>query len=66
MSTQDQHLEDVLARGYQHGFITDIESDTVPAGGWMKKPSASSPRRRRNRSSLLDWRLRALGTAGSR
>ena len=32
MSAQDIHLDTVLARGYQHGFVTDIESDTVPPG----------------------------------
>ncbi len=32
MSTQDAQLDAVLARGYQHGFVTDIESDTVPPG----------------------------------
>ena len=32
MSANDGQLDAVLARGYQHGFVTDIESDTVPPG----------------------------------
>ena len=27
-----KQLESLIARGYQHGFVTDIESDTVPPG----------------------------------
>jgi Fe-S cluster assembly protein SufB len=45
-------------RGYQHGFVTDIESDTVPPGldeSVVRLISA----RKREPQFLLDWRLRA-------
>ena len=32
MSDTNTQLETLLERGYQHGFVTDIESDTVPPG----------------------------------
>jgi Fe-S cluster assembly protein SufB len=32
MKTSDQAVNDLVQAGYKHGFITDIESDTVKAG----------------------------------
>ena len=32
MSENANQLEQLLGRGYQHGFVTDIDSDTVPPG----------------------------------
>jgi Fe-S cluster assembly protein SufB len=59
MSTQDQRLENVLARGYQHGFVTDIESDTVPPG--LDEETIRFISAKKNEPQfLLDWRLRAL------
>ena len=31
-SSQNQGLEDLMSRRYAHGFVTDIETDTVPPG----------------------------------
>jgi Fe-S cluster assembly protein SufB len=59
MSTQDQNLENVLARGYQHGFITDIESDTVPPG-LDEETIRFISAKKKEPQFLLDWRLRAL------
>ena len=59
MSTQDQRLEDVLARGYQHGFVTDIESDTVPPG-LDEETIRFISAKKKEPQFLLDWRLRAL------
>ena len=59
MSTQDPSLDALLARGYQHGFVTDIESDTVAPGldrGTVRFISA----KKGEPQFLLDWRLRAL------
>ena len=58
MST-DPQLSDVLARGYQHGFITDIESDTIPPGLDEETVRFISARKKEPQF-LLDWRLRAL------
>ncbi|MBK6674487.1 MAG: Fe-S cluster assembly protein SufB [Proteobacteria bacterium] len=59
MTAQDQHLENVLARGYQHGFVTDIESDTVPPG-LDEETIRFISARKKEPQFLLDWRLRAL------
>jgi Fe-S cluster assembly protein SufB len=59
MNTQDQHLEDVLARGYQHGFVTDIESDTVPPG-LDEETIRFISAKKKEPQFLLAWRLRAL------
>jgi Fe-S cluster assembly protein SufB len=57
--TQDAQLESVLARGYQHGFVTDIESDTIPPGLDEETVRFISAKKREP-LFLLDWRLRAL------
>ena len=54
----NSELTALLGRGYQHGFVTDIESDTVPPGldeSVVRMISA----RKREPQFLLDWRLRA-------
>ena len=28
----NRELQSLIGRGYQHGFVTDIDSDTVPPG----------------------------------
>jgi Fe-S cluster assembly protein SufB len=57
--TQDAQLESVLARGYQHGFVTDIESDTIPPGLDEETVRFISAKKKEP-LFLLDWRLRAL------
>jgi Fe-S cluster assembly protein SufB len=58
MST-DPQLSAVLARGYQHGFVTDIESDTLPPG--LDEETVRHISAKKNEPQfLLDWRLRAL------
>ncbi len=57
--SQDAQLESVLARGYQHGFITDIESETLPPG--LDEETVRLISARKNEPQfMLDWRLRAL------
>jgi len=54
----NSELTALLGRGYQHGFVTDIESDTAPPGldeSVVRMISA----RKREPQFLLDWRLRA-------
>jgi Fe-S cluster assembly protein SufB len=56
---QDTQLDAVLSRGYQHGFITDIESDTIPPG--LDEETIRFISAKKNEPQfLLDWRLRAL------
>ncbi|HEV7633423.1 MAG TPA: Fe-S cluster assembly protein SufB [Steroidobacteraceae bacterium] len=59
MSTPDTNLDELLARGYQHGFVTDIESDTTPPGLDADTVKFIS-RKKGEPQFLLDWRLKAL------
>src|SRR6478736_6555235 len=45
-------------RGYQHGFVTDIESDTV-APGLDESVVRTISAKKREPQFLLDWRLKA-------
>src|ERR1700727_1545464 len=59
MSESAKQLETLIARGYQHGFVTDIESDTVPPG--LDESVVRLIARKKNEPQfLIDWRLRAL------
>jgi Fe-S cluster assembly protein SufB len=58
MST-DPQLAALLARGYQHGFVTDIESDTLPPGLDEETVRFISAKKGEPQF-MLDWRLRAL------
>jgi Fe-S cluster assembly protein SufB len=56
--TADQ-LESLMGRGYQHGFVTDIESDTVPPG--LDEDVVRMISRKKNEPAFLtQWRLKAL------
>jgi len=57
--TQDAQLESVLARGYQHGFVTEIESDTI-APGLDEETVRFISAKKKEPLFLLEWRLRAL------
>src|SRR6201997_2350547 len=59
MSETADQLESLMDRGYRHGFVTDIESDTVPPGlgeevGLMMSRKKGEP------TFLTEWRLKAL------
>ncbi len=59
MSSIPKDLEALVGRSYRHGFVTDIESDTVAPGldeGVIKLISA----KKREPQFLLDWRLKAF------
>src|SRR6202163_476876 len=59
MSESAKQLESLIARGYQHGFVTDIESDTVPPG--LDESVVRLISRKKNEPAfLLEWRLKAL------
>src|SRR3984957_11175233 len=59
MSESTSGLEALLERGYQHGFVTDIESDTVPPGLDEDVVKLIS-RKKGEPQFLLAWRLKAL------
>jgi Fe-S cluster assembly protein SufB len=57
VSTPD--ISELVNRSYQHGFITDIDSDTLPAGLDEDVVRVIS-RKKGEPQFLLDWRLKAL------
>jgi Fe-S cluster assembly protein SufB len=59
MSETADRLEALMGRGYQHGFVTDIESDTVPPG--LDEDVVRLISRKKNEPAFLtEWRLKAL------
>jgi Fe-S cluster assembly protein SufB len=59
MSETVDQLESLMGRGYQHGFVTDIESDTVPPG--LDEDVVRMISRKKNEPAFLtEWRLKAL------
>ena len=52
-------LENLIGRGYRHGFLTDIDSDTVPPG--LDEDVVRLISRKKGEPAFLtEWRLRAL------
>src|ERR1700737_5195399 len=59
MSETADQLENLMGRGYQHGFVTDIDSDTVPPG--LDEDVVRLISRKKNEPAFLtEWRLKAL------
>ncbi len=59
VSESTRQLESLMAGGYRHGFVTQIDSDTVPPGLDEDVVRVIS-RKKQEPQFLLDWRLRAL------
>ncbi|MDF1795768.1 MAG: Fe-S cluster assembly protein SufB [Coxiellaceae bacterium] len=58
MSETKRHFEQVMNKGYEHGFVTDIESDTLPPG--LNEDVIRFISAKKNEPEfLLNWRLRA-------
>jgi Fe-S cluster assembly protein SufB len=57
--TETSDLEQLVSRQYQHGFVTDIESDTV-APGLDEAVVRFISRKKGEPEFLLQWRLKAL------
>jgi Fe-S cluster assembly protein SufB len=51
-------LDSLVARTYRHGFVTDIESDTVPPG-LDEAVIRLISRKKQEPACLLEWRLKA-------
>jgi Fe-S cluster assembly protein SufB len=58
MTTPPQDLESLVGRKYRHGFVTDIESDTV-APGLDEDVIRQISAKKGEPAFMLDWRLRA-------
>ncbi len=58
MSSSTQAINDLVGQGYKHGFVTDIESDTLPPG--LNEDVIRLISRKKNEPAfLLEWRLKA-------
>ncbi len=58
MSTETQTIDSLVGKKYRHGFVTDIDSDTLPAGLSEDVIRAISARKSEP-EWLLEWRLAA-------
>ncbi|MDX1480134.1 MAG: Fe-S cluster assembly protein SufB [Woeseiaceae bacterium] len=58
MATESDNIEQVVSRRYKHGFVTDIETESLPPGLNEDVVRAISARKREP-GFMLDWRLRA-------
>jgi len=58
MSTESENIEDLVNRRYEHGFVTDIEMETLPPGLDDDVIRAISARKNEP-DFMLEWRLRA-------
>jgi Fe-S cluster assembly protein SufB len=58
MSTKPDDLESLVGQKYRHGFVTEIDSDTVPPG-LDEDVIRLISRKKGEPQFLLDWRLRA-------
>jgi Fe-S cluster assembly protein SufB len=59
MATQSNEVENLVRREYEHGFVTDIEADTVPPG--LDEDVIRLISARKNEPEfMLEWRLKAF------
>jgi Fe-S cluster assembly protein SufB len=58
VSTGPDNIENLVNRRYEHGFVTDIETDSLPPGLDEDVVRAIS-KRKDEPEFMLDWRLRA-------
>ena len=59
MGTKSKEVAELVERKYQHGFVTDIESDTVPPG-LDEDVIRLISRKKEEPQFMLDWRLKAF------
>ncbi|HSC06531.1 MAG TPA: Fe-S cluster assembly protein SufB [Steroidobacteraceae bacterium] len=59
MSSQTPDLEALVGQKYRHGFVTDIEADTVPPG-LDEDVIRLISRKKGEPAFLLEWRLKAF------
>ena len=58
MTNDTEQLQDLVNKQYQHGFVTDIESETFPCG--LSEEVVREISRKKNEPDfMLQWRLKA-------
>lgn len=56
--TERHYIETVVNQSYQHGFVTDVETDTIPVG--LSEETVRLISKKKNEPDfLLQWRLKA-------
>ncbi len=59
MSDQQNQLDSIISQGYQHGFVTDIETETFPPG--LDESIIRALSKKKNEPDfVLQWRLKAF------
>lgn len=59
MAKTNQDINEIIGQDYQHGFVTDIESETLPPG--LNEDVVRAISAKKNEPQfLLDWRLKAF------
>ena len=58
MSTNTENFEDLVKKEYEHGFVTDIDADTIPPG-LSEEIIVFISKKKEEPLWLLEWRLKA-------
>ncbi len=59
MSDEKKHLQNLANQEYKYGFVTDIETDTIPKG--LNEEIIRTISEKKNEPEfMLEWRLRAF------
>ncbi len=58
MSTNTEDFENLVKKEYEHGFVTDIDADTIPPG-LSEEIIAFISKKKEEPMWLLEWRLKA-------
>ena len=58
MLTNTENFEDLVKKEYEHGFVTDIDADTIPPG-LSEEIIAFISKKKEEPMWLLEWRLKA-------
>jgi Fe-S cluster assembly protein SufB len=59
MASKQKEVQDLVERKYEHGFVTDIESDTLPPG-LDEDVIRLISRKKGEPQFMLDWRLKSF------
>jgi Fe-S cluster assembly protein SufB len=58
MSTPNKEVEELIGREYQHGFVTDVDTDSLPPG--LDEDTIRALSAKKNEPAfMLEWRLKA-------
>jgi len=58
MATSNKDIEALIRRGYQHGFVTDVDADALPPG--LNEDIIRALSAKKNEPAfMLEWRLKA-------